>query len=357
MTTPPDGAGPLATQLTRDAGIEVPLICGAMYPCSNPELVAAVSEAGGLGVLQPISLTYVHGHDFREGVRYMQRLTSRPLGMNALVEASSKTYRKRMEGWVEIALEEGVRFFVTSLGNPGWVVEKVHAAGGIVYHDATERKWAEKGLEEGVDGLIAVNALAGGHPGDRTPAELLEELADLGVPVVRAGGVGGPSDFVDALLTGYDGVQMGTRFIATEECRASEAYKQAILEADEEDIVWTERITGVPVSVIETPHVRRRGTEAGPLAKWMLSHRHTKHLMRTLYALRSLWRLKRDSLDEEGHRDYWQAGKSVARIDEIEPAGRIVRRFAAAAREALDAPERPGGAPGAGKDGAGGGAG
>ena len=330
------GSGPLTTRLTRDAGIEVPLICGAMYPCSNPELVAAVSEAGGLGVLQPISLTYVHGHDFREGVRYMQRLTSRPLGMNALVEASSKTYRKRMENWVEIALEEGVRFFVTSLGNPRWVVEKVHAAGGVVYHDATERKWAEKGLEEGVDGLIAVNELAGGHPGDRSPIELLEELADLGVPVIRAGGIGEASDFVDALRAGYDGVQMGTRFIATEECRASDPYKRAILEADADDIVWTERITGVPVSVIETAHVRRAGTEAGPVAKWMLRHRHTKHLMRTLYALRSLWRLKRDSLDEGGHRDYWQAGKSVEGIQEIEPAGRIVRRFAAAARDALD---------------------
>ncbi len=328
--------GPLATPLTRDAGIEVPLICGAMYPCSNPELVAAVSEAGGLGVLQPISLTYVHGHDFRDGIRYMRRLTSRPIGMNALVEASSKTYRRRMEGWVEVALEEGVRFFVTSLGNPRWVVEKVHAAGGVVYHDATERKWAEKGLEEGVDGLIAVNRRAGGHPGDRTPRELLEELAPLGAPVVRAGGVGEPADFVEALESGYDGVQMGTRFIATEECRASEPYKRAILEADGDDIVWTERITGVPVSVIETPHVRRIGTEAGPVAKWMLRHRHTKHLMRTIYALRSLWRLKRDSLDEEGERDYWQAGKSVDGIDEIEPAGRIVRRFAAAARSARE---------------------
>mgnify|MGYP006278966689 CR=1 FL=1 len=326
--------GALATPLTRDAGIEVPLICGAMYPCSNPELVASVSEAGGLGVLQPISLTYVHGHDFRDGIRYMQRLTSRPLGMNALVEASSKTYRKRMEKWVEIALEEGVRFFVTSLGNPRWVVEEVHAAGGVVYHDATERKWAEKGLEEGVDGIIAVNRRAGGHPGDRSPRELLEELSGLGVPVVRAGGVGRASDFVEALAAGYDGVQMGTRFIATEECRASDAYKRAILEAEEDDIVWTERITGVPVSVIETEHVRRTGTEAGPVAKWMLRHRHTKHLMRTLYALKSLWRLKRDSLDEAGERDYWQAGRSVDGIHEIEPAGRIVRRFARAAREA-----------------------
>ena len=73
-----------STPLTQAAGIEVPLVCGAMYPCSNPELVAAVSEAGGIGVVQPISLTYVHGHEFREGLRLIRRLTSKPIGMNAL---------------------------------------------------------------------------------------------------------------------------------------------------------------------------------------------------------------------------------------------------------------------------------
>ena len=96
----------------------MPLLCGAMYPCSNPELVAAVSEAGGLGIVQPISLTYVHGHEFREGLRLIRRLTSKPVGMNALIEQSSKAYRARMERWIDVALEEGVRFFVTALGNP-----------------------------------------------------------------------------------------------------------------------------------------------------------------------------------------------------------------------------------------------
>jgi len=201
-------SGALSTPLTRDAGIEVPLICGPMYPCSNPELVAAVSEAGGLGVLQPISLTYVHGHDFREGIRYMRTLTSKPIGMNALIEASSKTYHERMVRWIDIALEEGVRFFITSLGKPKWVVDKVHAAGGIVYHDVTERKWAEKGLEGGVDGLIAVNNRAGGHAGPRAVEALYEELADLGVPVVCAGGIAGPERFRQALDLGYAGVQM-----------------------------------------------------------------------------------------------------------------------------------------------------
>jgi len=325
-------ADTLTTPLTRAAGIEVPLVCGAMYPCSNPELVAAVSEAGGIGIVQPIALTYVHGHDFREGLRLIRRLTAKPIGMNALIEQSSKAYRERMERWIDVALEEGVRFFVTSLGNPRWVVDRVSPAGGVVYHDVTERKWAEKGIAGGVQGLIGVNDRAGGHAGARSAEALLEELAPLGLPVVCAGGVGSEQDFARALRMGYAGAQLGTRFIATPECRASEAYKRGIVEAGEKDIVLTERLTGVPVAVIDTPSVRRLGTKAGPLARFMLRGRRTKHWMRTLYALRSLWALKRGLLRDSPERDFWQAGKSVAGIHRIEPAGDIVRRFAEAWR-------------------------
>lgn len=320
----------LDTPFSRQVGIEVPLICGAMYPCSNPELVAAVSDAGAIGIVQPVSMTYVHRHDFREGLRLIRRLTPKPIGMNALIEQSSRVYHERMTRWVDIALEEGVRFFITSLGNPRWVVERVSAAGGVVYHDVTERKWARKGIDAGVHGLIAVNDRAGGHAGPRSAEQLLEELGDFGVPLICAGGIGDGAGFARALAMGYAGVQMGTRFIATEECHASQAYKRAIIEADEGDIVLTERITGVPVSVIRTPYIARMGTRAGPVARWMLRHRRTKHWMRTIYALRSLRQLKRSSLDESGD-DFWQAGKSVAAIAQVVPAREVVRECAVAA--------------------------
>jgi nitronate monooxygenase len=252
--------------------------------------------------------------------------------MNALIEQSSKTYHQRMVRWVQIAIEEGIGFFVTSLGNPRWVVDRVHAAGGVVYHDVTERKWAEKGIEAGVDGLIAVNAQAGGHAGRRGARELWDELRPFGRPVICAGGIGDERAFAEALEMGYAGAQLGTRFIATTECRASEAYKRAIVEARREDIVLTERLTGVPVAVINTPYVQRAGTNAGPVARFMLRGRRTKHWMRTVYALRSLWQLKRGLMRGSADDDYWQAGRSVAGIDRIEPAGEVVRRFAAAAR-------------------------
>ena len=329
----------LATPFTRAVGIEVPLICGAMYPCSNPELIAATSAAGGIGIVQPISMVYVHGHDLRDGLRLIRSITDKPIGFNALIEKTVKAYEERMRLWIDVALEEGVRLFITALGNPRWVVDRVHAAGGLVYHDVTERRWALKALDGGVDGLICVNDRAGGHAGGLSPEQLYEDLHDLGRPLICAGGVGDPRRFAEALKIGYAGAQLGTRFIATPECKAHDEYKQAILDAGEDDIVLTVKLSGVPVSVLRTPHVERIGTEAGPLARWLLRNRHTKHWMRSFYALRSLRTLKHASLKGSAYRDYWQAGKSVETIRELEPAGDVVRRFAEhAARSGLNLP-------------------
>jgi nitronate monooxygenase len=133
---------------------------------------------------------------------------------------------------------------------------------------------------------------------------------------------------------GYDGVQMGTRFIATPECRASDAYKEAIVDAGEDDIVWTERVTGVPVAVIRTPWVEAAGTKVGPIARRLFQWRRTKHWIRSWYALRSLWTLKRTSLDESTRKEYWQAGRSVAGVHTVEPVAEIMGRFEDALRTA-----------------------
>ena len=322
----------METPFTRHAHVEVPLLCGPMYPCSNPELVAAVSEAGGLGVVQPVSLTFVHRYEFRAGLRRIRELTAKPIGMNALIERSSQAYMDRMRGWVEVALEEGVRFFVTSLGNPRWVAERAHAAGGVVYHDVTEAKWAAKAAEGGVDGLIAVNRRAGGHAGARNAEALLDELRPFGLPVIAAGGVGDAAGFAAMLRLGYAGVQMGTRFIATTECTASEAYKRALVAAREDDVVLSERITGVPVAVLRTPYIERAGLQANAFEKWMLRNARTKHAMRTWFALQAAWKMRRSAYDAKA--ELWQAGRSVAAIADIVPAGDVVRACAAEAERA-----------------------
>ena len=315
--------------------IEVPLICGAMYPCSNPELVAAVSEAGGIGIVQPISLTYVHGHDFREGLRLIRRLTAKPIGMNALIEESSQAL-PRADGATgsTIALEEGVRFFVTSLGNPRWVVRagaRRRAASSTTTSPSGSGR--RRGCDAGVDGLIAVNARAGGHAGPQSAEALLDEL---GRP--RAAGRLRRRRRRRARTSsrrcgiGYAGVQMGTRFIATPECRASDGYKQAIVDADEDDIVLTERITGVPGRGDQhalRPAHRHQGRPAGALDAARPAHQALDaHVLRAA----SLWQLKRASLDETGVEGLLAGGQERRgdRRGSSRP-GEIVRRCKAVA--------------------------
>lgn len=309
----------------KHSGVSHPLICGPMYPCSNPELVAAASAAGALGVIQPLSLTYVHGYDFVEGLNYIKQLTDRPVAMNLLIEKSSSRYQKKMQQWLDIALDMGIRFFITSLGKPDWVVTRVHRYGGYVYHDVTETRWADKAVDCGVDGLIAVNNRAGGHAGPLSLLELYNDLSSFNKPLICAGGIASANEYKEALACGYSAVQMGTRFIASQECTASDAYKQAIVNASEKDIVLSERITGVPVSIINTQRVQRQGLKPNRVERAMLQHRWFKHFMRTVFALKSLKALK-DSLDSQTI-DYWQAGKSVQSINNIQSVSQIVEEI------------------------------
>ena len=314
-------------QFCADLGIDLPIIGGAMYPCSNPELVAAVSEAGGIGIIQPLSLTYVHGYDFRDGLRTIRQLTSKPVGLNLLVESSSERYLKRLNEWLAIAIDEGVRFFVTALGNPRPAVEIIHDAGGLVFHNTTELKWAEKALSAGVDGLICVNDRAGGHAGTQSTHELYQSLSDLGNPLIAAGGISAPQSVKEMIDMGYAGVQMGTRFVASMECSAHEDYKQAILDAGEDDIVLTDKLSGVPVSVINTPYIRKIGAKAGPLAKRLLRGHRTKKYMRMFYTIRSFRTLKADKEKAGAYHHYLQAGKSAGQINEVQSVAQIMESY------------------------------
>ena len=139
--------------------------------------------------------------------------------LNGLILLSKKAYDSLSLLWVSL-----IGF-----------VKKVHAYGGVVYHDVTNRFHAEKGIQCGADGLICVNNRAGGHLGIRQWKRCLTELSDLGVPLICAGGIGSEVELNAALEIGYDGVQMGTRFIATDECTTPQDYKDAIVNASEEE--------------------------------------------------------------------------------------------------------------------------
>jgi nitronate monooxygenase len=310
-----------------DTGAQFPIIGGPMYPCSNPELVAAVSEAGGIGIVQPISLTYVHGYDFKEGLRYIKSLTSKPIGMNVLIEKSSLKYQERMKEWIDIALDEGILFFITSLGKPDWVVAQVHPRGGKVYHDVTELKWAQIALQSEVDGLICVNASAGGHAGNIDPLSLFNELKHFGLPLVCAGGVGDHETFEEMIAIGYDGVQMGTAFIASEECRVPLEYKEAIVRASEDDIVRSFNLTGVEVSVINTAYIQKLGLKPSLLLSWMLKHHFFKRFARFFYMIRSLKNLKGLVKGEKSQEGFFQAGKSVKGVESIDSVKEIITKM------------------------------
>ncbi len=317
-----------SNRLIKHAGVEFPIICGAMYPCSNPELVAAASNGGGMAILQPVSMTFVHGYDLREGIKYIRSLTDKPIGFNALIEKGSKRYIEKMSNWIDIALEEGIRFFVTSLGKPDWVCDRVHQAGGVVYHDASNSYWAQKGQDCGVDGLICVNDRAGGHLGPNSMEIMFDELNDLGLPLVCAGGIGGEEQLSNAMEIGYEGVQMGTRFIATLECNTPEDYKVAIVEASENDIVSTTRMTGIPIAVIRSEDHKN---ENSWLIQKLLNSRF-KHYTRMFLNLNSFIRLKyllrnNSSKNIQKKKKYYSAGKSVQSVKSIESATTIMRRL------------------------------
>ena len=315
-------------RLIEHTGVQFPIICGAMYPCSNPELVAAASNGGGMAILQPVSLTFVHGYELREGIKYIRSMTDKPIGFNALIEKGSKKYIDRMSDWVDIALDEGIRFFITSLGKPDWVCQRVHEVGGYVYHDITNRDWAKKGIDCGVDGLVCVNNRAGGHLGSKSMEIMYEELNDLGLPLICAGGVGSSDELSNVMKIGYDGVQMGTRFIATIECNTPEDYKDAIVSASKNDIATTTRLTGVPISVIKSTDHK---SENSWLIQKLLKSRF-KHFTRSLLNLNSLIRLKyllnkSNSKDNQKKKKFYSAGKSVHTVKSIESATIIMRRL------------------------------
>ena len=147
------------------------------------------------------------------------------------------------------------------------------------------------------------------------------------MPLVCAGGIGDEAQYVEAMKLGYDACQLGTRFIATKECSSSVVYKEAIVKADASDIILSEKITGVPVSIINTDYIKEQGTQPGVIASWLLKHPKGKHWMRMFYTIRSAFQLRKSSFDEDAKKEFWQAGKSVAGIHKIESASDVVKRF------------------------------
>ncbi|MEO0898124.1 MAG: nitronate monooxygenase [Bacteroidota bacterium] len=317
---------PITQQFLQDTGAEVPIICGPMYPGSNPELIAAVSEAGGFGVVQPVSMTSLYGHDFREGLKLIKKLTKKPFGVNfTIFGGANKKYHEQMNRWMEISIEEGIKFFLTSLGKPHAVVKTAHEHRIKVYHDVPNKKIALAMRDAGVDGINCINWRGGGQTGIQSAEQFMEELHELDIPLICAGGIGNADDFQKALDMGYAGVQLGTRFLATKECKVTDSYKQAIVDAEEDDIVWTNKIAGNNSSVIKTDDIMKGGLRTGPVINFMLRRPKLKKYARMYLMSRGLKNYSKTAFDDNVQ--FWQAGKGVGQITSIKTAAEVIQAF------------------------------
>ena len=310
----------------KDIGVKIPIVCGPMYPGSNPELVAAVSDAGGFGVVQPLALTSLYGHDFREGLKLIKNLTNKPFGVNfTIFGGANKKYHEQMKKWMEISIEEGIKFFLTSLGKPHEIVKIAKQHDIKVYHDVPNKKIALAMRDAGVDGLNCINWRGGGQTGVQSAEKFMNELHDIDIPLICAGGIGDREDYQKALEIGYAGVQMGTRFLATYECKLTESYKSAIVKSTEKDIVWTNKIAGNNSSVIKTKDIMKGGLRTGPIINFMLRRPKLKKYARMYLMSQGLKNYNRTAFDDSVQ--FWQAGKGVGNIRSVESVLDVLKGF------------------------------
>jgi enoyl-[acyl-carrier protein] reductase II len=242
---------PFYTELCRLLDIEYPIIQGALGGIGGPDLAAAVSNAGGLGVLAAWGLS---GDDLRKAIRRTRELTERPFGVN-IMPLSPQYSRSR----AELVVQEKISIVTTGRGDPrAPIVQYLKEQGITVLGVVPTVRHALRLEQEGVDALVASGCEAGGHVGRVGTMPLVPQVVDaVKIPVVAAGGIMDARGFLAALALGACGVQMGTRFVATDESEASPREKERILQAADEDNVVTELFTGKPVRVLTSPPLDR----------------------------------------------------------------------------------------------------
>jgi nitronate monooxygenase len=309
---------PISTAFTELLGCMYPIIAGPMFLVSDENLVTAVSEAGGLGATP--SLNWRTTADFRTALRTIKSRTSKPFGVNLIVNQANP----RQHADLEVCAEEKVPLIVTSLGNPKETIRRMHEVGCKVFCDVTTLPFAQKVQDLGADGVIAVSAGAGGHAGPISPLVLIPHLKKhLKIPVIAAGGIATGEQMAAAMLLGASAVQIGTRFIAAKEAKADDSYKNAILKAEPEDIVLTKKISGTPAAVINTDYVKKQGLELNPLEAYLFKNPKTKKYMKMARAYLGAKVLEKAAAGTTW-KEVWSAGQGVGLIDEILTSHEII---------------------------------
>ncbi|MGD8623754.1 MAG: nitronate monooxygenase [Anaerolineae bacterium] len=305
----------IRTPLCDLLDVEHPIIQGGMAWAATAELAAAVSNAGALGIVGAGNLP---PQEVRRELRRVRALTDRPFGANVPLFAPG------VEDRLQVFVDEGVSVVTVGGGNPGPYVGPLQQAGIRVIPVVASVALARRVARQGVDALIAEGMESGGHIGDVATLPLVPQIVDaVDIPVVAAGGIADGRGLAAALALGAAGVQMGTRFICTAECRAHENYKQKIVRAHDRATITTGGAFGHPVRSIRGPFVR-----------------HLEELERAGCSEEEFMEygagtLRRAIVDGDVTRGSVMAGQSAGLVDDVAPVRAVVERIVAEAEAIL----------------------
>jgi nitronate monooxygenase len=308
--------------------LRLPAVAAPMFLTSGPALVSETCKAGMLGTFPALNQRTTEGfaqwlQEIRAELAQHERTTGQraaPFGVNLIVHKTNP----RLMADLDMCIEHKVPVIITSLGAAHDVVAKVHAYGGVVFHDVTTSKHARKAAEAGVDGVIRVAAGAGGHAGTFSPFALLAEVREFfEKTLLLAGCISSGRDIAAAQLMGADLAYMGTRFIATQEALVSQAYKDMLVAAQASDIVYTPSISTVAASFLRQSIVAAGldPDKLAPPAGVDLSHITEPY--------------KADLHHAKPWRDIWSAGQGVGAIHDLPRARDLVERLAREYRAAV----------------------
>ncbi len=305
----------LKNNLCQLLNIKYPILQGGMAWVATGELAAAVSNAGGLGI---IGAGHAPPQIVEKDIKKVKSLTSKPFGVNIMLLS---TY---VEEVIDLVLSEGVPVVTTGAGNPGKHMEDFKKKGIKVIPVIASVALAKRLVRQGVDAVIAEGMEGGGHIGEITSMVLIPQVVEaVDVPVIGAGGIADGRGLVAALALGAEGVQMGTRFICAQECQAHSNYKQAVLNAKDRDTTVSGRSTGHPVRVIKnklTRHFEKLEKEGVP----------KKELEEF-----GVGKLQSSVVEGDINMGSIMAGQSAGMVNKIEPAKDIIDQVISEAQKIM----------------------
>ena len=303
--------------------IKYPIIQAPMFLVSNTAMVIEAMKGGIAGCIP--ALNYRTLDELRAALKELKRakVEGGSFGFNLIVNKSNIKYK----GQLEVICEEGCDFIITSLGSPEETIIRAHEVGIKVFCDVIDLKFALKVESLGADAAIAVNNEAGGHRGHLSPEVLIKQLIqNIQIPVISAGGVGTKADVDRMLGYGAAGVSVGSPFIASMEANVTNEYKQACVDYGAKDIIMTERISGTPCTVINTPYVQKIGTKATWLEKILNKNKTLKKWVKMIRFSIGM-NATTKAATKATYKTVWVAGPSIEHTHAILPTKEIVRNL------------------------------